>query len=287
MKRQSSKLGFSASAYLEGGIELEDTIKKISEFGYEGIEIIADRPHAFPKDLMNKPQRIENIKEWISKYNLSITNLNADTVFAYFSNRREPSFISRKETHRELRIAYTKDCIDLASTLGVDTVSTVSGECLPIKEEEDRAWVWLINGLEECISHIESKERNVKLLVEPLPSLLIESKEDVLRLIKEIESRFLGVNFDISHCITINEDIILSIEDLKEFIYHFHISDGKKGRHAHLIPGDGDIDFKAFFRKVREMKYTGFLTVELYTYAHDPDKAARVSKERFDQFLKA
>ena len=69
------------------------------------------------------------------------------------------------------------------------------------------------------------------------------------------------------------------------FRSHFHISDGKKGRHAHLIPGDGDIDFKTFFNKVKEIPYDGFLTIEIYTYAHDQDKAAKMSKENFDRLL--
>lgn len=281
----SIKLGFSANAYLEGGIELEDTIKKISEFGYEGIEIIADRPHAFPKDIMKDPQKIENIKNWLLKYNLAVTNLNANTVFAYFSDRYEPSFISRKEEYRKLRIEYTKDCINLASKLKVNTLCILSGQCLPIKEEEEKAWEWLLQGLQECISYIKSEDRNIKLLIEPHPGFLVESSSDLYRLFEKVEPEYLGINFDINHFNAINEDVVKAVEDFKEFIHHFHISDGKKGRHAHLIPGDGDINFGTFFNKVKEIGYSGFLTIELYTYSHDPDKAAKISKEKFDRLL--
>lgn len=284
MTHHSIKLGFSANAYLEGGIELEDTIKRISKFNYEGIEIIADRPHTFPKD-MKDHQKIKDIRDWLSRYNLAITNLNANTVFAYFSDRYEPSFISRKEEHRELRIQYTKDCIDLASELEVNTLCVLSGRCLPIKEEEEKAWEWLVEGLQECISYIESKDRDIKLLIEPHPEFLVERSDDVRHLIGKIESKYLGINFDINHSNAINEDVLKFMEDFKDHINHFHISDGKKGRYDHLIPGDGDINFKAFFNKVREIRYSGFLTVELYTYAHDPDKAAKISKEKFDRLL--
>ena len=189
----SIKLGFSANAYLEGGIKLEDTIKKISAFGYEGIEIIADRPHAFPKDIMKDPGKIETIKDWLSEYNLAVTNLNANTVFAYSSDRHEPSFIIRKEKYRKLRIEYTKDCIDLASKLEVNTLCTLSGQCLPIKEEEDKAWEWLVKGLQECVSYIKSKDRNIKLLIEPHPGFLVESSSDVHRLFEKVEPEYLGI----------------------------------------------------------------------------------------------
>jgi sugar phosphate isomerase/epimerase len=50
--------------------------------------------------------------------------------------------------------------------------------------------------------------------------------------------------------------------------------------HAHLIPGEGAIDFDSTLRAVRSIGYNGWVTVELYPYVADPDTAARTARER-------
>jgi sugar phosphate isomerase/epimerase len=40
------KLAFSTNAFKK--YSLQDSIKKISTIGYEGVEILADVPHAYP-----------------------------------------------------------------------------------------------------------------------------------------------------------------------------------------------------------------------------------------------
>ena len=49
------KLAFSSNAYLHFGIE--ETIAKISELGYQGIELLADVPHAWPAGLLEPVQK--------------------------------------------------------------------------------------------------------------------------------------------------------------------------------------------------------------------------------------
>ena len=41
-----------------------------------------------------------------------------------------------------------------------------------------------------------------------------------------------------------------------------------------MVPGDGAIDFAATVQAIRAMNYQGWITVELYPYIEDPDKAA-------------
>ena len=46
------KLAFSSNAYLH--FTIEETISKIAELGYTGIEILADVPHAWPAGLLEE-----------------------------------------------------------------------------------------------------------------------------------------------------------------------------------------------------------------------------------------
>jgi len=49
------KLAFSSNAYMQ--FSIEETIRRIAEIGYQGIEILADVPHAWPAGLL--PERRE------------------------------------------------------------------------------------------------------------------------------------------------------------------------------------------------------------------------------------
>ena len=46
------KLAFSSNAYMHYSIE--DTIARVSELGYRGIELLADVPHAWPAGLLEE-----------------------------------------------------------------------------------------------------------------------------------------------------------------------------------------------------------------------------------------
>ena len=50
-----------------------------------------------------------------------------------------------------------------------------------------------------------------------------------------------------------------------------------QAKHYHRIPGEGDIDFSAIAAALDRTGYGRWATVELYTQAADPDRAAAES----------
>ena len=119
------------------------------------------------------------------------------------------------------------------------------------------------------------------LLVEPEPGLLIETSPQYLAFAERISSPMLGLNFDIGHQFCVGEDPAASIRLLAPHIRHVHLEDIAATRvHHHMIPGDGAIDFAATLAALREIKYTGWVTIELYPYVEDPDHAARTALQR-------
>ena len=92
---------------------------------------------------------------------------------------------------------------------------------------------------------------------------------------KRIESDFIKLNFDIGHFFCVNEDPADLILKLEQFIEHVHLEDISKDRvHNHLIPGHGAINFEKIFSNLEKIRYEGFITIELYPYLEQPEKAA-------------
>ena len=101
------KLAFSSNAYMH--FSIEDTIRKIAELGYSGIEILADVPHAWPAGLLE--ERKESIREQLWKYDLKISNVNAFMMNAVADPRQpywHPGWTDPDPHYRAIRREHTK-----------------------------------------------------------------------------------------------------------------------------------------------------------------------------------
>lgn len=285
------KLAFSTNAFKK--YSLKESIRLIREVGYEGVEILCDVPHAYPPCL--DEEDILSIQEIISKNNIEISNLNAFTLYA-ITDVYHPSWIESDKQLRELRIQHTINCLRLAKKIGAKNISTEPGG--PIEVGNDNKYnnnnfknntnnkrssydlealqEFFVNGIVRTSKVAE--EYGVKILVEPEPGLLLENSEQFLKFIKNINSHYVGLNFDMGHFFCVREDPAALIYNLAEHIGHFHLADIAHTRvHNHLIPGQGSVDFASIFKAISEINYQGFITVELYPYQDDPVYAARVS----------
>ena len=113
------------------------------------------------------------------------------------------------------------------------------------------------------------------LLIEPEPELLIERFDQYLEFVDRIGSEQVGLNFDVGHAYCVSEDPEDWVAKMAPHTVHYHLEDIAATRiHQHLIPGHGAVDLAATLREIAATDYDGWLTVELYPYADEPDLAA-------------
>jgi sugar phosphate isomerase/epimerase len=278
------KLAFSTNAYLR--YPFEEAASRISEIGYQGLEIMADVPHAWPAHLLQKDK--DAIRRTLDEHELNISNVNAFMMNAVGDSRQpywHPSWIEPDPHYRRVRVDHTLRSLELASQLGAPSITTEPGGPL----ENGQSWSSALEQfVEELKPAIELAEHlDIWLLIEPEPGLLIENADQFLEFMSHIDSPRVGLNFDIGHFYCVGEDPAQTIRRLSSMIRHFHIEDIASSRvHRHLIPGDGAIDFAAVFQAIREIRYEGWITVELYPYVDDPDQAARLAYDRLRPMLK-
>ncbi|MGI9012367.1 MAG: sugar phosphate isomerase/epimerase family protein [Nitrososphaeraceae archaeon] len=276
------KLSFSSNAFKK--FSLDNAIREIAKIGYKGVEILCDIPHAYPPEFSE--EQTKKIKNLISDLDIGISNLNAFTLYA-IGDVYHPSWIEADNKLREIRVKHTIDCIYLAKKLGAKNLSTEPGGPISIQKTEVGSHV-LLKIFAEGLKKVKNiaEENNVKILVEPEPSLLIENSEQFLQLMKTICSDYIKLNFDIGHFYCVKEDPSETILKLIDYIEHFHLSDIAYNRvHYHLIPGIGSIDFEQVFDTIKKIGYKGFVTVELYPYQDNPIYVAKQAYNYLKVFI--
>jgi sugar phosphate isomerase/epimerase len=279
-------LAFSTNAYTR--YTLPEAIERIADHGYDGVELLGDEPHAYFPAFDNGDERA--VHDALEETGLAVSNVNANTATGYYSDTPpeaffEPSVVTADDDHREWRIDYSKRALDLAAATDAPAACLATGRPLPGNLPE-QAYENLLDSIDEILDHAESV--GVDLGIEFEPELLVECTDEVLDLIDDVGRESLGVNLDVGHAAVYGEDVTESIHRSAGHITGLHLEDivgGRRGKHYHRIPGEGDIDFRAIFDALDDIGYDGFATLELYTYPDEPDRAAREAYDELSQYL--
>src|SRR5690349_9654104 len=125
------KLAFSTNAYSRHS--LTDALRGIRRAGFEGVEILADTPHAYP-DAIDAALTNETKRE-LERLGLAVSNVNVNCSFGYWKDAPpepyfEPSLISPNPQHRADRTRLILKTLELAKEIGAANISITSGRCL-------------------------------------------------------------------------------------------------------------------------------------------------------------
>ncbi len=261
------KFAFSSNAFVH--CTLLESIGIVADIGYEGIEIMADVPHAYPLHFTG--EHIRQTRKLLDERRMRISNLNAFMHNAD-GDVYHPSWIEKDPAERARRIDYTLRCIDLAEKLGAPHISTEPGGPLEGTSREE-ATSYFLAGLRAVEG--SARRKGIRILIEPEPGLLIENSRQFLEIFGELDPAVFGLNFDIGHFFCAGEDPSALVLQLKDYTPHFHLEDiAPSRRHHHLMPGEGAIDIPGVLEAIESTGFAGFVTVELYTYSHNAEEAA-------------
>ena len=277
------KLAFSTNAYTR--FPLTDALRGIKAAGYDGVEILADKPHAYPAGL--EADHVKTIRDELDRLDLSVSNVNANCCFGYWTDAPpepyfEPSLISPNPRHRADRTNLVYGALQFARDIGAANISITSGRCLG-GMPPDRAARQFAESVKPILERAEKLGVNVGIECEP--GLFLEYVAELREWIDRLNHPRFGANLDIGHSQVIGESIPDVVRVLGDRIWNLHVEDIPGRKHYHLIPGEGTIGWTALRGALDGVGYDRFLTVELYTHTQDPQLAAEKSiaflRERF------
>jgi sugar phosphate isomerase/epimerase len=275
-------LAFSTNAFKK--TTLEDAIESIAAIGYRGVELMADVPHAYPQNM--DPTRRQRVRERIKQLGLTVSNVNAFTLFAC-GDTYHPTWIEDDTAKRQLRIDHTLKSVELAKDFGAKTISLQpGGPLIGTTMSRDEAARRFAEGLKQVIP--AAKAAGVILAIEPEPGLFIESSGEYI----EFKNFYfkneptIQMNCDIGHLFCVGDDPADVIRTHGDHVAHVHMEDiGSNRVHQHLTPGKGAIDFPAIFHALSDIGYNGRVTVELYPYEITAAGVAKAAWEHLKPML--
>lgn len=125
-----------------------------------------------------------------------------------------------------------------------------------------------------------AEEAGVTLAQEFEPGFVVDSTAALERLFAEVASPALAANLDLGHAFLSDPDPVASIRRLGPRLVHGHVEDMKRGVHAHLLPGEGDMDLPACLAALAASGFAGPLALDLYQHDYEAVAPAALARLR-------
>ena len=122
-------------------------------------------------------------------------------------------------------------------------------------------WHALVDSSQRCAD--VAAERGKTVAIEPGVDEVISSVDALLRLMEQVRRKNFKANFNTAHFSAERENISLALTRLRGKFANVRISDSDPSNNGHLPIGDGAIDWREFFRVLKNMKYNGYLGLDL------------------------
>jgi fructoselysine 3-epimerase len=247
---------------------IEETIKRIARIGYDGIEIGAAAPHAYPSHL-NKDRR-KAIKKVLDDHGIAVSSMLPAPGGGPGFNVASPLPEERREA-----VDQYKQVIELCCDLGGPTVMYIAGWQI-YGTPRIQAWDWSREALTEISK--TAADFGVQLVVEPTPtdSNLVESCDHAIDMMEQVGAKNVGLMFDTQHAYYRNEVPTDYVYRMGKNLRHIHLSELGRG-----APGTGPGDFVGIVSALREIGYKGYLALEIGFNRRnvEPDLVARQAYE--------
>ena len=240
-------------------LPLEAALERIRALGFRAVDICIIPglcPHADPLRMTRK-----EMVAWARLVRASGLKVNALNVGHGPFNEEEG--LSE-------RMRFLDRCVELAHMVHAPVVTIPTGREVPSSQwkEHARRVARLIHGRAP-----KAAAYGVHLSIEaPHVHSLCTTTDQAVRLLEFVADGRVTLTLDTSHACAGGDPIGLAVRKMGPWIGHVHLRDCRRGD-VRVTPGDGDVNFRELFGALSGRRYTGAITLEIFTREEDPDMA--------------
>lgn len=234
----------------------EKKLSDLVEFGFDSCQLCSWSPEVWTDE------NARYIKEMVEKYGITISAFwcgwAGPTVWDFYDGQLTLGLVPAE--YRQMRIENLCNGADFAKKLGVTDIATHMG-FIP-ENPNDPNFAPLCIAIRTVAQHL--KKNNQYLLFETGQ----ETPVTMLRCFEKVGCDNLAVNLDTANLILYGKaNPVDSLDVFGKYVRNIHAKDGKYPTNGHDLGvetriGDGKVDFKAFFAKLKELNYDSFVTIE-------------------------
>jgi sugar phosphate isomerase/epimerase len=261
---------YSVSNWIYGDEKLEKTLTRLSDLGYDGIEMKGE-PEIY--------YEWKETKEKIDSYGLQTSSIAG--IYPWPSER---DLANPDPEMRRKAVDYVKKCVDFASCLEAPLVIVVPSSVAKTRPlvGREKEWKLAVDSVSDIARYAE--DRGILIAVEPInryETYLLNTAEQALRFIREVDSEPVKIMLDCFHMNIEESNPAGAIRISGENLIHLHIADSNR-----QSVGRGHTDFASIMKALKEIGYESYLAMEPLPPISDPYLAAKESPQNFDLYAK-
>lgn len=275
MKISLGSWAFSFGPFADHPIPFEETVKRLSAAGYDGIEICGFPPHITLDQYPSRESRRDLVR-FLRDHNLGVSGYAAD-----FSSVN-PVIAGNKEKYLELFRRNVEMCADIGSPgIRVDSVAAPGS----IEDKDYNAAFDRLAAVWRDAAAIAQKS-GIRTVWEFEPGFIFNKPSEVLKMHQTVAHSNFWILFDTSHaymCAVVGarrhgaKDILLGgveefLEKLEGRIGAIHLIDSDGTLHgeetsAHVPFGEGHIDFETLAPRLLEVPNVAWWCIDMCFWA--------------------
>jgi len=276
-------------------------VNRIAKLGFKGFQpwlLTAELGFKIPTSWFPKGEEFAHIVLTPNEFNrivqeagLEVTCFGPHYILgsfpSFWGDPGTPEF--KSEGEKRERVEDIKRLITYSKDVNVSIVALFSGGD-PRRREH---WSQLVDLTRLIVDFAE--ESDIILAIENMPQLLVNDEDSLLRLVKEVDSKNLKINFDPKNLNMLGRDVLEAVRKLKGEICHTHAGDsvpgggefGKAPDGRWIIPviGKGTIPYPEYVRALKDAGYDDWMVIEYSGDARGFEPGVMESKRYLESVL--
>jgi sugar phosphate isomerase/epimerase len=281
------KLSYSTFGLTD--LDFLNSIEVVDKAGYPGIELSFHRDQFNPFEITD--EFIATTKERFETVGVNPVCVATASHFFTPSRPHEPSLMSPDLAGRKRRINLIRRGIDVARKLDVSLVTFGSGFIRDehVTNPSVNPRELLVDSIHQCLRSVRDDE-DITLLIEPEPGMFIETVEQGMSLIDEVDSPKFKLHLDICHMYCSEKDYVSALGQAAPHTRYLHVSDAREGYNLKIVKMAEkltlDLDFACYLIYFPE--FADYLLVDRNNpiYFYD-EKPGRDQERRIEAILES